>query len=186
MKLLLFCFIALATFVNAFAQNDTVWHNVLKKDFLQENTFLNLKKPAYFLNSVFMSDNVIINLDANDIKDIKIEKENSIIDGKEYYGKIMITLKDEKKNNLLSLDEIKMEFTKSKCKKSLFMINGVLLKDKIETYKIFKDYVLSVEITNSKNSENIKNLGLDFEVINVLTKTKENTTQKILIRGKGN
>lgn len=175
---LFFYIITLTVFVNIFAQSDTI-----RKATFEKKIVLNQKEPALFLNTTFCHQNIFSYLNPDDIQDIKIEKDTITINGKEYYGKIMVTLKKRRINKLLSLQEIKQQFTTSKCKKSLFMINGILLKDEVETYKISKDYVFKVVITNSKNSMNIKNLKLNFEIVNILTKTKENITTEILLRG---
>jgi hypothetical protein len=65
------------------------------------------------------------------------------------------------------------------------MINGTFIKDDIETFKLDRNYILKVEVTNSEAFYNFRKSNTKFDIINILGKTKENleNKNKILIKG---
>jgi hypothetical protein len=142
------------------------------------------EEPAIFFDSVLVATNTIEYIDSNDIESINVIKKNTTIDGVLYYGQMYITSKNQKKYNFLTLEQIKSEFTKIKSKNVIYMINGTLIKTNIETLKLDPNYILSVEVTNSDAFYNLRK-KIQFDIINILGKTKENldTKNKILLRG---
>jgi hypothetical protein len=65
------------------------------------------------------------------------------------------------------------------------MVNGTLIKDNVVTFKLDRNYILVVEVTNSKAFYNFRKSDTKFDIINILGKTKENleNKNKILLRG---
>ncbi|MFV8340365.1 hypothetical protein ACNQGL_13945 [Flavobacterium sp. LB3P21] len=65
------------------------------------------------------------------------------------------------------------------------MVNGTFIKDNIATFKLDRNYILKVEITNSEEFYNLREGNAKFDIINILGKTKENleNKNKILLRG---
>jgi len=59
------------------------------------------------------------------------------------------------------------------------------IKDNIETFKLDRNYILEVEVTNSEAFYNFRKSDTKFDIINILGKTKENleNKNKILIKG---
>lgn len=142
------------------------------------------EEPAIFFDSVLVATNTIEYIDSNDIESINVIKKNTTIDGVLYYGQMYITSKNQKKYDFLTLEQIKSEFTKIKSKNVIYMINGTLIKTNIETLKLDRNYILSVEVTNSDAFYNLRT-NIQFDIINILGKTKENldNKNKILLRG---
>ena len=142
------------------------------------------EEPAIFFDSVLVATNTIEYIDSNDIESINIIKKNTTIDGVLYYGQMYITSKNQKKYDFLTLEQIKSEFTKIKSKNVIYMINGTLIKTNIETLKLDRNYILSVEVTNSDAFYNLRK-NIQFDIFNILGKTKENldNKNKILLRG---
>jgi hypothetical protein len=143
------------------------------------------EQPAMFIDSVLVATNTIDYIDPNDIESINVIKKNITINGVLYYGQIYITSKNPKKYDFISLDQVKSEFTKIKSKDVIYMINGALIKTNIETLKLDRNYILSVEVTNSGDFFNLRKSDIQFDIINILGKTKENldNKNKILLRG---
>ncbi|MBA4317723.1 MAG: hypothetical protein C0412_04915 [Flavobacterium sp.] len=143
------------------------------------------EEPAIFIDSVLVATNTIEYIDPNDIESINVIKKNATIDGVLYYGQMYITSKNPKKYDFLSLEQIKSEFTKIKSKDVIYMINGALIKTNIENLKLDRNYILSVEVTNSDAFYNLRKSNIQFDIINILGKTKENldNKNKILLRG---
>lgn len=144
-----------------------------------------MEEPAMFLDSVLVGTSTMKYIDSEDIESINVIKKNTIINGVLYHGQIYITSKNPKKYDFMSLDQIKSEFTKIKSKDVIYMVNGVLIKNNIETLKLDRNYILSVDVTNSDAFYNLRKSKIQFDIINILGKTKENleNKNKIIIRG---
>ena len=143
------------------------------------------EQPAMFLDSVFVATNTIEYMEPNEIESINVIKKNTTINGVLYYGQIYITSKNPKKYDFISLEQVKSEFTNIKGIDVIYMINGALIKNNIETLKLDRNYILSVEVTNSDAFYNLRKSDIQFDIINILGKTKENLDHKnkILLRG---
>ncbi|WP_147405273.1 hypothetical protein [Flavobacterium limicola] len=124
-------------------------------------------------------------IDPNEIESINVVKKDTTINGVLYRGQINITSKNPKKYDFISLEQIKSEFTKIKSNDVIYMVNGAFIKDNIDTFKLDRNYILKVEVTNSEEFYNLKEGNAKFDIINILGKTKENleNKNKILLRG---
>ena len=58
------------------------------------------------------------------------------------------------------------------------MINGEFIKENIDTFKLDRNYILKVEVTNSNEFYNLRKSDSKFDIINILGKTKENLDPK--------
>jgi hypothetical protein len=143
------------------------------------------EEPAMFIDSVLVGTISMEYIDPNDIESINVIKKNTTINGVLYYGQIYISSKNPKKYDFISLNQVKSEFTKIKSKDVIYMINGALIKTNTETLKLDRNYILSVEVTNSDEFFNLRKNNIQFDIINILGKTKENldNKNKILLRG---
>jgi len=143
------------------------------------------KEPAMFIDSVFFSANNMKYINSDEIESVNIIKNDTIINNNSYSGQIHISSKSPNKYIFLSLEQIKSEYTKIKKADVIYMINGEFIKDNIETFKIDKNYILTVEVTNSNEFYNLRKSDTKFDIINILLKTKENldNKNKVLLRG---
>ena len=143
------------------------------------------EKPAVFVDSKLVAVNLLEYLDPNEIESINVVKKDSTINGILYRGQINITSKNPKKYDFISLEQIKSEFTKIKSNDVVYMVNGAFIKDNIETFKLDRNYILEVEVTNSEAFYNLRKSDAKFDIINILGKTKENleNKNKILLKG---
>ncbi|SDH26160.1 hypothetical protein SAMN04488062_105223 [Flavobacterium omnivorum] len=142
-------------------------------------------KPAVFIDLNLVPSNTIEYVDPNEIESINVVKKDSTINGVLYRGQINITSKKPKKYDFISLEQIKSEFTKIKSNNIIYMVNGTLIKDNVVTFKLDRNYILEVEVTNSKAFYNLRKSHTKFDIINILGKTKENleNKNKTLLRG---
>jgi hypothetical protein len=143
------------------------------------------EKSAMFFDLTLVATKMMEYIDPNDIESVNVIKKDTTINGVLYHGQIYITSKESKKYNFMSLEQIKFEFTKIKTNDVVYMVNGVLIKDDIEAFKLDRRYILNVEVTNSEAFYNFRKSDTKFDIINILGKTKENieTKNKILLRG---
>ncbi|WP_426065318.1 hypothetical protein [Flavobacterium sp. DSP2-3-1] len=144
-----------------------------------------IKEPAKFLDSILITSTTMEYVDPNKIESVNIIKKDTIINGVRYPDQIYFTSKVPKKYDFISLEQIKSEFTKIKTNDVIFMVNGTFIKDNIETFKLDRNYILKVEVTNSEEFYNFKKSDTKFDIINILGKTKGNleNKNKILIKG---
>jgi hypothetical protein len=143
------------------------------------------EKPAVFVDSKLVAMNLLEYFDPNEIESVNVIKKDTTINGFTYRGQINITSKNPKKYDFISLEQIKSEFTKIKSNDVIYMLNGAFIKDNIDTFKLDRNYILEVEVTNSEAFYNLRKSDTKFDIINILGKTKENleNKNKILIRG---
>ena len=144
-----------------------------------------IEQPAMFFDSNFLSLNSMEYIDPNEIETINVIKKDTTINGVLYRGKINIASKNPRKYEFISLEQIKSKFTKIKGNNAIYMVNGAFIKDNIDTFKLDRNYILEVEVTNSEEFYNLRKSVTKFDIINILGKTKENleNKNKILLRG---
>jgi hypothetical protein len=144
-----------------------------------------IEQPAMFFDKNLLSLNSMEYIDPNEIESINVVKKDTTINGVLFRGLINITSKNPKKYDLISLEQIKSEFTKIKSNDVIYMVNRAFITDNIETFKLDRNYILKVEVTNSEEFYNLREGNTKFDIINILGKTKENleNKNKILLRG---
>ncbi|TDE27083.1 MULTISPECIES: hypothetical protein [Flavobacterium] len=143
------------------------------------------EEPAMFIDSKLVSTNSMEYIDPNEIESVNVIKKDTTINGTVYHGQIYIISKNPKKYDFISLEQIKSGFTKIKSNDVIYMVNGALIKNNIETFKLDRNYILEVEVTNSETFYNLRKSDIKFDIINILGKTKENldTKNNIILRG---
>lgn len=144
-----------------------------------------IEQPAMFFDSKLVSSASMQSIDPNEIESVNVIKKDTTINGVLYHGQLYISSKNPKKYYFISLEQIKSEFTKIKSNDVIYIVNGAFIKDNIDTFKLDRNYILEVEITNSEAFYNLRKSNTKFDIINILGKTKENleNKNKILLRG---
>ncbi|NQX37394.1 hypothetical protein SAMN05421820_103625 [Pedobacter steynii] len=132
------------------------------------------RQPHYYVDNIYVGDNIFIHLDANQILSLDVDKESS---------KIFITTKNPASFNFLSLQEIRNKYVKSTYPRALYLLNGKLVKD--HSQKIDEKYILSIQISTSDSIASLKDAQVKFDVIEILTRSKENLEKAntLMIRG---
>lgn len=143
------------------------------------------EEAAMFLDSAFISKNTMNYINPDEIASVNVIKNDTIINNNHYSGQIYIRSKNPKKFNFLSLEQIKSEYTNIKKSDVIYMVNGEFIKEHLDTFKLDRHYILTVEVTNSNEFYNFRKSDTKFDIINILGKTKENLDDenKILLKG---
>jgi len=143
------------------------------------------KEAALFLDSALISADTMKYFNPDEIESVNVIKNDTVINNLHYVGQIHITSKNPKKYAFINLEQVKSKFTKIKNNDVIYMINGAFIKDNYKTFKIDKNYILKIEITNSNEFYNLRDSAVKFDIINILVKTKENldNENKIILRG---
>ncbi len=139
------------------------------------------REAACFIDMRQVSLETLSNgLNPDDIEKLDVKKGDTLIKGKKYNGKIFVSTKQKKPIEWMTLSEIKQKFTTTKNPETIYMINGMYLEKDEGFYLIDKDYVLNAYLLSERNPY-LKDKPID--IVNILTKTKENKQPKIIIRG---
>ncbi len=139
-------------------------------------------EPWFFLDSIRISKNQLY-FDPDKIAAINVVKDNYAPNQKE--GKIYLKSKNLKNYNFLTLKGIEKIYVKTVSGTTLFMIDNLILKDEISSYKIDSTYILNVEVLKSTEIEYLKKLKPLLTIVNIKLKTKENITKANEIRIRG-
>jgi hypothetical protein len=92
-------------------------------------------------------------LNPNDIESINsIKRTQSLIAA--IQDRYISVLKSNK-YIFLTLEQIKSEYTKVKTD-VIYMVNGEFIKENIDTFKLDRNYILKVEVTNSDAFYNLR------------------------------
>ncbi len=135
------------------------------------------KEPAYFVNGYFFPQipNILERLEKKHIKDIHIEKRDTVIKGFMFRGQIFITYKKKiEKPDFIRLTELRKKYKKIKSKElTIYTIDGKLVKNAIVKF-IDTNCVLDIEVDEEVTS--IARIGI--QVVNIITRTGENINKK--------
>lgn len=164
------------TNTNVSSENDTIIKVVYK------NKIEDKKNPAFFINGKFTNDGLLKTINANDIANIKVEKENFEYDNVEYFGKILIETKDSYKPKLISLNDLRLKHTNIRENSVIFLIDEDIINADYDKYLIDENYILSI-VVEKFEKENEK---LNINFIKLVTKTEENIKKSKEIRIRGN
>ena len=139
------------------------------------------KNPAYFVNGMQVGDKTALTLNPNKIESINIEKENLELNGKEYFGKINITTKENYKPNFITLEKLAEKYLSTETNPRIFQIDDTIIDQNENEYLVDENYILKIELTKIKNPK----LNSDVNFIKLVTKTPENIKKanQIMIRG---
>ena len=141
----------------------------------------NSKPIAIFINNAFTDDQSVLNgMSSKKIESFNIEKGTFKINHKTYYGKVLIKMKPDYKQNLITLKALTLKHLKLNNNPILFQINNTILNVDYNTYLIDEDYILKMSLSEVKTSNNTK-----INIITLITKTKKNIEEanQIIIRG---
>ncbi len=126
--------------------------------------------PAYFLDGIRFRTMPVF--DINKIDSIHISKDYDEV--AKYNGKVEMKSKRPKAFNFITLGQL-AKFKGISLKSLVFMLDGKFLKDTSEV-RIDSSYIFRCILTKSSDFKYLKNTT-SFEIINVLTKNKENTNK---------
>lgn len=139
------------------------------------------REAACFIDMKQISSETFLNgVNPDDIEKTDIKKGDTLIKGRKYHGKIFVTTKLKKPIKWMALSEIKRQFATTKNPETIYMINGKYLEKEEAFYLIDKEYILNAFLLSDVNPY-LKDKPID--IVNIITKTKENKHPKIIIRG---
>lgn len=138
--------------------------------------------PTFVINKTFMTNNIgWINPDY--IKEINVLKQTDADRHKES-DKILITLKDSIKLNMISLSDLKKKYIKGTSLYCIYQINESIFTLKAEDCLINENSILSISVDKINSKDSITGKEIEIELIEILTDTKENIrkSKEIILR----
>lgn len=141
------------------------------------DTTISSQKTAWFVDGRFAGNPRWI-FDPGITDSLNVIGKPVKIDGIEYARQVHVKTKDGSELKLISLADLKNKYIKSGSRPVLFMVDGNLIKDDYDKYKIDESYIAEIFIDHMKNTKE----NIDLEIIKVLTKSKRNN-KNLLFRG---
>jgi hypothetical protein len=132
-------------------------------------------QPKCYVDNIYVGDHTLIfHIYPDQILSFDVDKESS---------KIFMTTKNPANFNFLNLQEIRNKYIKSSNPTALYFLDGRLVKD--NTQKINEKGILSIQISTSDSIVSLKDTPVKFDVIEILTRSKENLKKAntLMIRG---
>jgi len=140
-------------------------------------------EPTYIVNNKFIVKNIGW-INPSDIVGIKVsnKKDTTILGVKPPY--MLITLKDSIPLKMISLEGIKKKYIKSISPYCIYQINGSISTLNAEECLINENSILSISVDKIKSKDSTTGKGIEIEVLEILTDTKENVrkSKEIIIR----
>ena len=137
-------------------------------------------QPFFILNGKHLTHSIEW-INPSDIKAINVIKKDTIILGKKSPF-ILITLKDSIQLSMISLTEIKKKYVKTNTSYVIYFINGKLIYETPEESSLNENSILSISVDKIKSKDPETGRVIDIDVIEILTKTKENIEKSKEIR----
>ena len=180
MKKIIIILVTILT-ANAFGQTKTENSQAIS----QEDTIIKVvhvikfkgEKPAYYINGALVNQSIMKFLDPNKIESINVEKGDIEINNSKYAGKISVETKNNYKPNVISLDQLRKNYTTIEENSAIFQIDNEIVDGDYKTFVIDKNYILKITI-NTLEKPNLS-------VIKVFSKSPENIkkSNEIILRG---
>jgi hypothetical protein len=155
------------------AENDTIIKVIYK------NEVENNKKPAIFINEKLVNESILKTINPKEIESVNIEKNDIEIENVKYYGKIKIITKNKYNPKLISLNNLKSKYVKTRMDDVIFKIDNEIITADYDNYVVDENYILKLVVENYEKEK------LKISFITIITKTEDNIkkSKEIILRG---
>jgi hypothetical protein len=128
-----------------------------------------------------------IDLEPKDISAINIVNGQTVKNSVTYDGQVYITTKEKTgiHFDLRTLNQIKSIYLHPSDKNCIYQVDGKIIKENPDTYYVDKNYIFKILVSKLIVPDKIHQQNMEFDVINILLKTKENfdASNNIILRG---
>lgn len=155
------------------AENDTIIKVIYK------NEVENNKKPAIFINEKLVNESILKTINPKEIESVNVEKNDIEIENVKYYGKIKISTKNKYNPKLISLNNLKSKYVKTRMDDVIFKIDNEIITADYDNYVVDENYILKLVVENYEKEK------LKISFITIITKTEDNIkkSKEIILRG---
>ncbi|MCF8716438.1 hypothetical protein JM658_16545 [Joostella atrarenae] len=134
------------------------------------------------MNEIFLGDERKLSvINSEKIESINIEKENYTLNGKEYYGKIILKMKSDYIPKFITLNKLITKHLELENRPIVFQINGDVINQDYNEYLIDENFILKIISSKIKTSDK----NIEINLVKLITKTTENIKKTNEIRIKG-
>jgi hypothetical protein len=133
-------------------------------------------EAAVYINGKHYNSSIMKTISPQDIDKIDVDKSEVVIDNVKYSGQIYIQMKKEYQPHFVTLTDMQQKYAKQTSMPTVFLIDNGLVKEDYADYMIDEKQVLKVIVDSTKSQ---------VAVINLITKTNENTKQTDNFRIRG-
>ena len=190
MKKNIFALVILFVTLSSFSQNITGKKSTEKPNYSENseikvsyNKFQSNKNSAgVFVNGIFVGGQSVLSVFNSDkIESLNIEKVNFEKDGKEYYGKILVEMKNGYIPKFVTLKTLIEKHMKLDKNPIIFQINDNVISQDYKEYLVDENFIYKIILNKIKTTERETEINL----IKLITKTPENIKKanQIIIRG---
>lgn len=142
------------------------------------------KEPFYIIDGECVTSSSELNdMDPNAIESMYVDKIDTAINGKNYYGRISIITKLGYKSNLITVRELIEKYTNLKDTPYIFSIDGEVTNNDATKTKVDEKNIMQIKVIKLDKIKYPKDLWL----VEILKRTPENLKKvinnKIRIRG---
>lgn len=154
-------------------ENDTI----IKIVYVNETE--NNKKAAIFINELLVNETILKTINPNDIESVNVEKNDFEIENIKYYGKIKVITKNKYNPKLISLNNLKSKYVKTRMDDVIFKIDNEIITADYDKYVVDENYILKLVVENYEKEK------LKISFITIITKTEDNIkkSKEIILRG---
>lgn len=125
-------------------------------------------ETAYFISEVRSSHKNFQTLNADFIENIAIEAGESEWKGKMYSGKIKIQIKEEFRDQIMTLTDLKHKHTSLTDESTIFLVDNELVREDYNGYFVDEKNILSIEV------DEVSVDGRKIEILRLFTRSEEN------------
>lgn len=132
----------------------------------------NLKKSkvAYYLNGVFINEEILKGINPDLIESVNVEKGTFDINGEKFYGKILLKTKNTYKPELVSINQLIEKYLDIDDKPVIIQVDDTIINKEYSQYKIDEKFVLKIIVEEVITSDK----DLKLNLVKIITKTPEN------------
>lgn len=136
---------------------------------------------AFILDGMLVDETTVRRLNPLYIEKINVEKEKYIIEGKEYVGKVDVTLKPEFSPNFMTLKALTDKYLELDDQPFIVQVDDDILHKDLTEYVIDEKYILKIIRSKVNTSQD----GVKVNFIQIITKTPENISKanEVIIKG---
>lgn len=137
------------------------------------------KKAAIFINELLVNETILKTINPNDIESVNVEKNDFEIENIKYYGKIKVITKNKYNPKLISLNNLKSKYVKTRMDDVIFKIDNEIITADYDKYVVDENYILKLVVENYEKEK------LKISFITIITKTEDNIkkSKEIILRG---
>lgn len=164
------------TNLESYNNQDSIPSVVYKQDKMNDN------RPLIIVNGKNQKYTSLQTVNPDWIESIEVKKSKNPEDGIYEHGEVHIFMKAKHKMEWISLNELKKKYIEDSDLPTMFMLDDEFISEAYESFFVDEKNILKLEVSEINQVET----GIKFQLVQLLTRSKENIEKANEIRLKGN